>query len=816
MHKKIVTGAFTALLLLQPLSVAAVGTETATQASETANTEQKTSETTTAESASATEASATSSESVSSEEQPASTSASTSEGLAASSSSSTTSSSTSEKAPKAATNPHIPSYDGSGTPVDVTSVDYFGQNLVQKYPLGIGTQFTAFAGNTISFTGQNNRPNYDGTYGANKMNFDYWNADYYMHSDQYPNPSDWRYPFSYNYTDDTGTEQTAPLSLIGNSYGNDGDYGKMALTSANNFEDKQSFLFESMSELIPATSTDAAHPAEERTPVQNKVGDIADFRNNLGVQTDGTLYSATDYFNRSKTQLQTVSQFYQSFTSQIPVMGNSSIDPTIEAAKYVVQEGWINEIQVEVPLLKDSAQNGVAIFDLSSEVLGGIRSNNAMRIQLDNVTKDTPKSKLPFIIFNWNDWTSLQWTFDKGNMTFVDSEGNSLGADFYKKMGSHIIHNFPSVASGSTLDLGIGNVEYPFAGTMLVPKGSISLNSSNQLVESFWGSLIAGENITLQMTISKEKAFGSVFDADNLPSFDDMLLKLTFAQDTVTAQENQGANSLTIYGSSSDFAVTFTQKDAGADTPKLKVHSEKDTDGQDDEVLTGLALKEKTPFTVDTTGWEPGTYTIIGTITDWKDKGQGDTNQAYLVAQFTIIVPEPESILSLDAVPDLNFGSFPLGASGEQSELHNLSTFQVKSAQTFDGNEEGLITVTDTRNHNAGGNWSLKVAMTPFSRVGQNDNINAQLTLNIQQENQSGIKPLTIQSESGAKPAFLLHEGGHEQSATEIFHVLTTAEGDQSSNLLLKDPVTNLGTYHSVLTWTLGDLPKSDELTEEK
>lgn len=812
MHKKIVTGAFTALLLLQPLSVAAVGTETATQASETANTEQKNSETTTAESASATEASATSSESVSSEEQPASTSASTSEGLTESSSSSTTSSSAAEKAPKAATNPHIPSYDGSGTPVDVTSVDYFQQNLVQKYPLGIGTQFTAFAGNNLNFTGQYSGINFDGTYAGSNMNFAFDGVNYFKHSDEYPTVDDWNYPFYYKYSDDS-TEKSNPLTLIGNRYAGDGNLraAQMVLTAKSNFQDQQSFLFENMNQAIPATSYDPnGNTAEERLPVQSNVGDVSDFPINLGVTDTNTLYSGTEYFSRSQEQLNTVSRYYKSFTDTIPAVGNSSIDPMIKEATYKD-----NEIDVEVPLIKsDNTKNGVAIFNLSRDVLGAYNSS-VIKIKLDNVKASMEKKYLPFIIFNWNGWNESNWSSGTQNMIFVDGDGNEItDSNFFKKMGSHIIHNFPDVTG--TLSLGKSASTNPFAGTVLVPKGSITLDNSSNTQDAFWGSLIAGRDITLKLPISKEKAFGSVFDADNLPSFDDMLLKLTFAQDTVTAQENQGANSLMIYGSSSDFAVTFTQKDAGADTPKLKVHSEKDTDGQDDEVLTGLALKEKTPFTVDTTGWEPGTYTIIGTITDWKDKGQGDTNQAYLVAQFTIIVPEPESILSLDAVPDLNFGSFPLGASGEQSELHNLSTFQVKSAQTFDGNEEGLITVTDTRNHNAGGNWSLKVAMTPFSRVGQNDNIDAQLTLNIQQENQSGIKPLTIQSESGAKPAFLLHEGGHEQSATEIFHVLTTAEGDQSSNLLLKDPVTNLGTYHSVLTWTLGDLPKSDELTEEK
>ena len=816
MHRKIVTGAMTALLLLNPLSAVAVSTTTSTQTGEVASNESTSNavdESGTSESNTSETTSSTSTSETATSESQDDTAADHTATTDSSNTEETATSSDEEKTAKTATNPKIPDYDGSGTQVNVNDVAYFSQNLAQKYPLGIGTQFTAFAGNTIYFTGQNNRPNYDGTYSANTMNFDYWNANYYMHSDQYPNPSDWRYPFSYTYTDTNATEQTAPLSLIGNTYAPDSD-GKKVLTSVQNFQDNQGFLFEGDSDEIAATTDDQnSHPAIDRTPVQNKVGDIPDFRDNLGVNESGALYSGAEYFSRSQGQLKTVSQFYQSFNADLPVVGNSSIDPTIEAAKYVQKEGWINEIQVEVPLIAGSSTNGLAIFDLSSQTLGGIRSNNAMRIQLDNVTADTPKADLPYIIFNWNDWTSLQWTFDKGNMTFVDGNGNSLGADFYKKMGSHIIHNFPSVSSGSTLDLGIGNVDYPFDGTMIVPNGSISLNSSNQSTQSFWGSLIAGENITLQMTITKEKAFGSVFDTENLPDFDEMLLKLAFDKEEVTAENNTAANSLKVYGSGSDFTVAFSKEDK-----PVSVTAKTDTDDKADDQISGINLREDTAFTVDTTGWAPGKYEIIGRITSWKDSNGNlveNTDQDKPVAKFTIIVPEAPAILSLDAVPDLNFGSFTLGKSqaGTTSELKD---FNVKNAQTFDGNSTGLLKVTDSRNNSRGGNWSLNVAMTPFQSGAASETIDAQLNLNIQQDNQDTITSITVSSKEGTTPAFLLHKGGSEVSATENFRILTTADGKNSSTLQLIDPVTRLGTYHSTVTWTLGDLPKSDEVSKDK
>ena len=164
-------------------------------------------------------------------------------------------------------------------------------------------------------------------------------------------------------------------------------------------------------------------------------------------------------------------------------------------------------------------------------------------------------------------------------------------------------------------------------------------------------------------------------------------------------------------------------------------------------------------------------------------------------------------------MPDLNFGSFTLGNSqaGTTSELKD---FNVKNAQTFDGNSTGLLKVTDSRNNSRGGNWSLNVSMTPF-QSGAGETIDAQLNLNIQQDNQD-TTPITVSSKEGTTPAFLLHKGGSEVSATENFRILTTADGDDSSTLQLIDPVTSLGTYHSTVTWTLGDLPKSDEVSKDK
>lgn len=815
MHKKFMAGAISALLLLNPLSAVAVSTTTSTQTGETSNTDTSnttkeigTSESTTTE----TVASTGTSETATSESQANTTtsdSAVATETTDSSNPVTTTSSTDGGKAEKAAGDTKVVGAftAGTGKTIDPTDGAYFQKNLAKNYPLGIGTRFTAFAGDTIYFSGNHSPIFFDGTYAASKLNMAHYGVGYYTHSDDYADPNTWNYPFSYATTDGT-----KPLVLIGNTY--DGDKAANALTSLTNFEDQQSFLFEGNSSEIAANNEGSS---EARTPVQGKVGDVVDFRDNLGTIDANTLYPGTTYFEQSKKQLNTVSQYYQAFTDTIPAVGNSSIDASIESAKYGIENDWLNEIQVDVPLISGSTKNGVALFNLSSEVLGGFKSHNAMRIKLDNVYADTEKDKLPFIIFNWNGWQEANWTDANIKMTFVDGNNKVIdkatNPNFYKKMGSHIIHNFPDLTG--TLKLGQNVEDYPFAGTVLVPNGSIYLVGSSQTQNAYWGSLIAGNNITMEMPISKEKAFGSVFDTENLPDFDDMLLKLAFDKTEVTAENNTAANSLKVYGSGSDFTVAFSK-----DGKPITVTAKTDTDGKTDDQISGINLREDTPFTIDTTGWAPGKYEITGWVTSWKDS-KGDvvenTDQDKPVAKFTIIVPEPSAILSLDAVPDLNFGSFTLGKSqaGTTSELKD---FNVKNAQTFDGNTTGLIKVTDSRTHgdSLGGKWSLKISMTPFSSEENSEVINAQLNLNIQQENQEGLSSITVSSKEGAKSAFLLHNDGNEVSAMENFRLLTTADGKNSSSLELLDPVTSLGTYHSTVTWTLGDLPKSDEVVKDK
>lgn len=860
MFKKTLTGACGFLLLLNPLTATAATTLASTEDQTVATSEntqgstQETAEGTTtsemtvdsttasgegtSETTSSSEPTTSSSEAVTSSSvsettttDSSETTESTSEGAESTGETSTnesteesTTGSSNEKNKKSETdssNPHlIETYNPTTNPgpqVDVGSVDYFRENVVDTYPLGIGTRFTAFAGKNLSFSGDGNNLNYDGTYAAKNINLKHYVVNYYRHSDQYPSSNDWNYPFSYEYSTDTTSTAKAPLVFIGdtynttapyqnNTYNPDGTGDKTeamrALTTVTNFGDQQSFLFETDSGIVEGVKNDSA--TKNRTTVSGKVGDIQDFRTNLGVNDDASLFTAAEYFDNSRKQLKTVSDFYKSFTANVSAVGNSRIDSTIEPAKYEVKANGINEINVEVPQMPSGSdsENGVAIFDLSSEVLGEIRENNTMRIKLDNVTAKTEKKDLPFIIFNWNDWKKLNWVYQSGNMIFVDSDDNSLGDDFYKKMGSHIIHNFPDVASGSTLDLGVGTAESPFAGTILVPNGSIYLDSSNASTESFWGSLIAGENIRLSTTITKEKAFGSIFDAENLPDFNETTLKLTFTDDKVTSSENKAQNTLNIYGDQNEYTVEFTRKDQVDPTKELPVNVMADeSQGDASSSLTGLAPQKDIPFTVDTTGWEPGTYTITGTVTD--KNGQSTT------AEFTIVV---QGILSLDAVPNLNFGTFKLGTIGNGS-INHIQNFKVETGNSSEANQDGLIKITDSRNGGEGGNWSLNVTMTPFSREGEDDSVNAILNLNVQQDiDQAKIISLKIKSDELQTGDRLNHLGNDQETTNETFNILTDEEN--SSTLEIADSITNLGTYQSTLTWTLSDLPKSDEISD--
>lgn len=184
--------------------------------------------------------------------------------------------------------------------------------------------------------------------------------------------------------------------------------------------------------------------------------------------------------------------------------------------------------------------------------------------------------------------------------------------------------------------------------------------------------------------------------------------------------------------------------------------------------------------------------------------------------------PVAKGHLTLDAVPNLNFGTMKANdiQDGEYTTVgKNLEDGNIKKdlPKTYDGNTEGRIKVSNSLN----ADWALKLSLGSFSIVDElykNESHPKSLiaTLIFSDENtkeSNDSKPIRVKSQDGPQVIYSYSKSKNVGQA-EIDNSYLKDTPDKSITLQINpadnDSTIYLGTYQASMTWTLEntDAPK--------
>ncbi|MGX7132560.1 WxL domain-containing protein [Enterococcus songbeiensis] len=742
---------------------------------------------------------------------------------------------------------------------DPTDLTLFQEKLLEKYPLGIATDFTVFAAGGLTF-GTSGK-NYDGTFGGKTINMETkWGGTYFQ--DAVPDNDD--YPITYADTLSENNEEkivNKKVTLLGESVLASNAANTIGvLDDSNNFHasgDKHRYYYLIENKLDGVNrlfdQVNATDTAEQATPV--KLSNIADFKDNFG-----TLSATESYFDQAKLQLATVSNYYSNLTSKTVLVKNEAV--TDEAKLVKKDGGWTgaNSLRLDIPLSKDALDTtGTVVVNLDYNEYKNYYHHLTINIELpegedpQNYVTDSGEDSsvanknLPFVIFNWENWKTFEWSDSYGAELTFTINGESADAvsendgPFYQTMGSHILHNYPDIPSGTTASIsGRSGSSNPFAGTILVPYGNINFPSSNSGT-SFWGGLISGGDIRLDTTITKAKAFGSFFDSENLPDTTELLNGLKFTEKTVYANIGETPKAtLKVTGPGKAYTIDFKLENLSDET-MIKEWS------QTFESILGGALPKNVGFP-ENLSLTKGKYQLTATINSWIDKTTGKeiTSSPQIIADSMEIVVQDSGFLTLDAVPNLvfgekyeeisskdkvkilNSGELTKKAFGQRTEPDSYLKLSLTDSvisnyekEAYDGNSKGLIRVTDTR---PDGDYSLKVSLGSFKNMDDKKIITSDVpvVLELTIINNGGVSPYTNTIRVlGNNYQLGTNEGFNffGENLTETSRKFAIKNPIELSNKEIEATVTDnsalyiggssleAGTYQATLTWSLSNAP---------
>ncbi len=182
--------------------------------------------------------------------------------------------------------------------------------------------------------------------------------------------------------------------------------------------------------------------------------------------------------------------------------------------------------------------------------------------------------------------------------------------------------------------------------------------------------------------------------------------------------------------------------------------------------------------------------------------------------------PEKTGQLTLDAVPNFNFGTVDISdilkqpeTSDKEKPLESNQVTENKDMDAFDGNESGLLQVTNTNNSN----WKLSASMGRF-RLLKDPKNNISEGFDPSQQTLSGSiifknlggqeKPITVTSpevDQEQQSAILL-ESNDKKEITQL-----TLDANSNQVFFKINPEENqpiyVGTYQTTMTWTLENIP---------
>lgn len=285
---------------------------------------------------------------------------------------------------------------------------------LSSYPLGVGTEFTAFAGGTLTIGQQN----VTGYMGANTIT----------------GKNGWPNYFGSNLT--TGglkltNDPKDNVTVVANTI-NDTLANNLAQSSAF---PNQKLIVKNGGAKIPAAKK-SVHSADQLQAFQDN-----------GITAD-------NWQSTTQNNLISVSGKYQSLTQD---KGVAVSDATIKATQTVVQDTTKAKTVHQISLdLRNYTSSAVPIIILDMNL---VRADDEFEINYQGA----PSKQLPYLIFNWQ--TSGTFTWDWNNHLTV------TGDTTIEALGNRIIHSFPNASQVSI-------IAAKFYGSLLVPKGNILVGSA--------------------------------------------------------------------------------------------------------------------------------------------------------------------------------------------------------------------------------------------------------------------------------------------------------------------------------------------------
>lgn len=698
---------------------------------------------------------------------------------------------------------------GANTIIDPTNSSLFEKQVLPNYPLGVATPFTAFAAGNLTFG--NTDSSFDGTYGGKEIGIQGAGDKFFQ--DAAPDSDE--YPIRYNDQIVTLVGETIQKNLVSST--------SSALSAATNFHAgnyQYSYVLND-TEMYENKTNQLMADGKSVSLAQLQI-----FQNNFGS-------ASQDYFTQAKKQLSTVSNYYQALTSKTAIVWNDAVKNAELVPTKDQYDANKNELSLNIALNEENEKAGAVVVNLDynqyKDYYYHLKINLTGPKSADSYIGDQANKNLPFIIFNWENWETFSWPDSRSatiTYTINGKDANDIsGTDgpFYQKMGGHILHNFPDITGDAVIQGRSGSTD-PFVGTIFVPYGNIQFPSSNSET-SFWGGLIAGGNISLDKTITKGKAFGSLFDTGNLPDITELLPGIHFRE---KIKEYSAGDLIQIpvdlTGPGIGYAVSYELLDLTTneivDTWEHKT-TLKNSMGQ---------LVDTAEVSRETNGLKSGRYQLKATIKSWTTQTGHYEPSTKDTPIFDTMEVDVKGTLTLDAVPNLAFQStsrhdLMTNKIGNYRKLTLVPMKEIRSDKTFDGNNTGTLAISDNRMN---GDYRLSLMMDAFEANGKtaiNSEIPIVLSLQFTSDRDEDKQPIVpsrdviVSSYKGedSMEETIQFNGKTVGKTTDIFTDETKEIVNGETRKETIDPASALyigngasidpGTYHATLTWTLTNAP---------
>ncbi|MGM0213394.1 choice-of-anchor A family protein [Enterococcus sp. AZ109] len=363
--------------------------------------------------------------------------------------------------PTVATSEVIPSEENQRITSE-SAVSVFDPTTLYSYPLGVGTEFTAFAGGTITI-GHQDTTGFMGADTINSMNT-------------------WPDLFSKN----------LPGGLAVSDTGGAGTGGKPNPEPEKNVTLVANTINQNLATVLSKSGMFANQkiivsngniPAEKKS--RHTANELTSFIEN-GI--DSTQWQATTQANLTKISTQ-----YQALTQKADVaVSDSAIQAFQETNFNGTSNKQVHQLSIDLSQYTSNVPP-VVVFSLKKQDY-----TDAYELNF----KKGSSGVLPYIIFNWQTDDSNSWDWGWNNSITISGDSSIA------ELGNRMIHSFPS-AKQVTIQA------TKFYGSILAPQGNISVGEAG--VDLIHSSYVAGGNIEMKSELTLSDATANQFDRGGWP-----------------------------------------------------------------------------------------------------------------------------------------------------------------------------------------------------------------------------------------------------------------------------------------------------------